>query len=67
MPSRVLRPMRRALEDRELRRLLNQTEDALVLSEARLRKSCDGLSEARQQNAQYRRTLSELRRALSIL
>lgn len=37
-------PIRGASEDREVRRLLNETEDALVLSKARLRKSGDRLS-----------------------
>jgi len=59
-------PNGHASEDRELRRLLDETEDALVLSEARLRKSSIGLSEGREQNAQHRRSLDEWRRALRV-
>jgi hypothetical protein len=67
MLLREAHPIRRAYQDREVRRLLDQTEDALVLSEGRLRQSSAGLSKAREQNAQHRRTSDELREALGVL
>jgi len=66
MHSEDAQPPRQAYWDRELQTLLNATADALVQSQALIRQSSVGLSQARGQNAQHRRLLDEMRQALSV-
>ena len=52
-------------QEREVRTLLDKTDDVLVRSAARLVKGLLGLSRALEQNAQQHKQLDEYRRAIS--